>query len=622
MPFPNIGFRTIGASMKLVGWLHNNSFVSEIKRFHHLYAPYFGLSGANLHRTFAAIGIILTNAASAIAMIYIQNSFAALSSILLETGVTYSAISLGLINCLIPVLTFATLVSASWAISSWLSDDLSFTLGGAFINQWINNRSYYGIKFIDQKGKDINPANVLSADIAEICTTSITMATDLVGKFLHFCVGMNQLWYMSAPLVLNVLTYSITIPGYMLLAAITLSAGYTCLVSFLDKNLKVIQEKIRHRSDRFVSHLHQVEEHAEAIALKNGGNKERNGLLKNLDKVSTIFYMKRWIGVAISFVQNIGENVTYMLGLLLSAPGIIAGKLDPNNAFAVASYFSAIVNFFTWKQENTDSLVSLNVSLDRFESFKKLMKTWDTIQDDRKIEQTNQIKTFGVKNLSIRTPHGATLFDNVTFDLPVGKATVIQGPSGVGKTTLFRCLAGLWPYVQGELILPATENAEGLKVQYIPQQPYFPYRSTLVDVINYPNDTPITPENRALITSLMIKLGFKNETIQDLDKKDKWKKRLSGGEQQRIAIISAVIKQPDILFIDEGTNGLDQKTKQLTENVLKDDLKSTTIIAIDHHAEAPKNFQPFFDYKFKIKPLSQNDGDVSIKLERKAHGYT
>src|SRR5690606_13176715 len=120
--------------------------------------------------------------------------------------------------------------------------------------------------------------------------------------------------------------------------------------------------------------------------------------------------------------------------------------------------------------------------------------------------------------------------------------------------------------------------------------------------------------------SLMKELELRDEIISEIDKKKEWDKTLSGGEQQRVAIIGAIIRQPDFLFMDEGTNGLDVETREICERALKKHLKGKTIVAIDHHADGAKktSYKPFFDYKLKMSkpPEAVNSRGSVLRLNK------
>ncbi len=591
------------------------SLYQDIKQVYYLFSPYFGFDAKNRGRTAAVFVIFLGCVISSLTMVYIQNAFSALNLLLLTPGMTLSVFGWGLAVCVVPILCYATILSFCALATSWLSDNLSRELGRNLISKWIDTEAFYGIKFIHSKDNKINPGVVLGDDLNEICNSSTMLGSTFIQAFLDFVVGAYQLWILSAPMVVTLFSMTIAIPAYMVIGAVGYAAVYGSIVHFIDKNLRSIDTKLKQKKDSFNTQLHHVEEHAETIAMKKGNQVEKSNILHKLDNVSLINASKRWVSFLVAFAQTISMNVSYLFGLALSAPGVIAGKVDPNNAFAVAQYFTSVVNFFAWKKNNTLPVSSLTVSLGRFNAFQRLMGQWNKLQTVKKLNIIKKKDYFGVNDLTISTPERQPLLKNSTFTIPKGKATVIQGPSGIGKTTLFRCLADLWPYVEGDLILPADKKRDAVKIHYIPQQPYFPCRSTLIEAINYPNDEKPTTKNRATIIQLMKELDFRQEVIDNLDKKDDWGKSLSGGEQQRIAIIGAIIKNPDVLFMDEGTNGLDPKTKALAEKALKTHLKGKTIVAIDHHASEPLPVTPFYDYALSMKKAQGVDAQTTLKLQ-------
>jgi putative ATP-binding cassette transporter len=154
--------------------------------------------------------------------------------------------------------------------------------------------------------------------------------------------------------------------------------------------------------------------------------------------------------------------------------------------------------------------------------------------------------------LQVKLPDGTTLLDNATLHAQPGDRVLLQGPSGSGKSTLFRTLAGIWPFSHGAVQLPANS-------MFLPQRPYFP-NGPLRDALAYPEPTDRYTDDqlRQALTDAQLPA-----LADQLDRADAWSQKLSGGEQQRLALARVLLKKPQWIFADEATSALDEATEVL-----------------------------------------------------------
>jgi vitamin B12/bleomycin/antimicrobial peptide transport system ATP-binding/permease protein len=153
--------------------------------------------------------------------------------------------------------------------------------------------------------------------------------------------------------------------------------------------------------------------------------------------------------------------------------------------------------------------------------------------------------------------------------------TLLLGPSGAGKSTLFRAIAGLWPYGKGEVLQPAHA-----KLMLLPQRPYIPI-GPLKDAIAYPSNPSVFTAD-AMQTALR-DVGL-TTFAERLEESDNWQMRLSGGEQQRLAVARALLAKPDWLFLDEATASLDEDSENALYRMIARALPSATIVSIGHRS--------------------------------------
>ncbi len=178
----------------------------------------------------------------------------------------------------------------------------------------------------------------------------------------------------------------------------------------------------------------------------------------------------------------------------------------------------------------------------------------------------------------------ATL-DNISFTVGKGDFLGIIGPNGAGKTTLFQCMLGIIRDYEGEINLfgfDIKQNKKMLqKIGYVPQKK------------NVEQTFPATVKE---VVSLGV-IGMRNSSDY-IDKaidfvelgayRDKRIGELSEGQQQRAIIAKALVKQPELLILDEPTTGIDSVTQEKFFNLLtklnKD--KGITIVWSSHDMNA------------------------------------
>jgi putative ATP-binding cassette transporter len=156
-----------------------------------------------------------------------------------------------------------------------------------------------------------------------------------------------------------------------------------------------------------------------------------------------------------------------------------------------------------------------------------------------------------------------------------GEWLLVTGPTGTGKSTLLRALAGIWPFGIGAIDIP--ENA---RVLFLPQRPYLPV-GPLRAAISYPSSAAAF-DDRALRDALDA-CGL-HDLAERLDEAAHWTLRLSPGEQQRIGFARALLHAPDWLFLDEATAALDEASEARLYALLKERLPDAGVVSVAHRS--------------------------------------
>jgi tungstate transport system ATP-binding protein len=156
-----------------------------------------------------------------------------------------------------------------------------------------------------------------------------------------------------------------------------------------------------------------------------------------------------------------------------------------------------------------------------------------------------------------------TLLDRVTLAFAAGEPTVLIGPNGAGKTTLLRAAMGLTRPSRGHITWGGDEHSAPTRRAIVFQRPTM-LRRTAVANVRYALRAASIPRfrHKGLIDALLALVGLEHAAGRPA-------RRLSNGEQQRLALARALARDPAVLFLDEPTASLDPASTKAIEDVIR-----------------------------------------------------
>jgi putative ATP-binding cassette transporter len=422
-----------------------------------------------------------------------------------------------------------------------------------YLRRWLDHQVYYHLELTRYAalGPDQSPDNPdqrMQEDLKLFTTATVGLSMGLLNALVTLASFVGILWALSGEFTFTWSGEEFAIPGFMLWVAILYCAIGTVLTHYVGRRLIPLNYEQQRREADFRHNLIRVREYSEAIALDRGEAVEYQQLNLRFGHVLTNYVklidaQKRLTMFTASFSQ-----ASTVFPFIVAAPRFFSGAIQLGTVMQIASAFNRVQDSLSWFIDNYDSLAAWRATTDRLTHFEDAIRK---AQQSAPLQHDAATAGLQASDLNLDLPTGDRLLAHTALQVQAGDSVLLSGPSGSGKSTLFRALAGIWPLASGRVALPASS-------MFIPQRPYFP-NAPLRDALAYPEPAAKYDDDtlkQALREALLPQL------VDQLDVTDAWSQKLSGGEQQRLALARAFLKKPAWIFADEATSALDEEAER------------------------------------------------------------
>ncbi|WP_252217071.1 peptidase domain-containing ABC transporter [Clostridium sp. VAP41] len=276
-----------------------------------------------------------------------------------------------------------------------------------------------------------------------------------------------------------------------------------------------------------------------------------------------------------------GICILWLGGVFVLKGEITIGELISFNAL-LAYYIGPIERLINLQPQ----LQSAVVASDRLGEILDL-ELEKSLDEDKKVKPESLLGNIALKDVNFRYGVRELVLKNININIKSGEKIALVGESGSGKTTIAKLLMGFYEIEKGEIILNDYNlkdiNKEALrdKISYISQDSFF-FSGTIKENLQFANKS-LTDEDmicackKTKIHDYINSLPLKYET--PLEERGS---NLSGGQRQRLSIARALLKNPDILIMDEATSNLDSITEKAIQKTMEECSGNITSIIIAH----------------------------------------
>ncbi|CAM5204414.1 ABC transporter ATP-binding protein/permease [Oligella ureolytica] len=433
------------------------------------------------------------------------------------------------------------------------------------LGKWLRNKNYYRLFFL--KHQVDNPDQRIQQDVASFVGISLSLVLGLITSMVSVVAFTVILWNLSGPM--NVFGVELSkglvfiLFVYVLIATVfAFKIGRPLIrLNFLDERLNA----------NYRYSLIRVREYAESVAFYGGEKVEGFKLTQRFKGVIENVWNIVFRSLKFQGFNFIVSQTAVIFPFILQAPRFFSGQITLGAMIQTADAFGNLQSNLSFFRTAYDDFAGFKAVLDRLTEFMDALDEAEELPHPEVVQKGDEVV---LNNVTITTPNGRVLVKNLAFDVQPGEALLIRGPSGTGKTTILRTVAGLWPYAEGDITCPKEDAL------FLSQKPYLP-EGHLIDVLYYPFHSPDNAHEEAIKVLELVNLGH---LVHRIDEVNNWMHILSLGEQQRVAFGRMLLTKPDVVFLDEATSAMDEGLEYYMYKLIRERLPEMRLISVGHRS--------------------------------------
>lgn len=432
------------------------------------------------------------------------------------------------------------------------------------MQRWLDGQTYFRSQYLPQQID--NPDQRIQQDINQFVESTLSLSMGMLDAVVSLITFTVMLWTLSGTLAL----FGIEVPRAMVFLVYIYVAVATVFAVWLGRPLIRLNFLNERFNADFRYALIRLREYGENIAFYRGEKVEQATLATRFANVVHNMWAMLFRSLKLQGFNLGVSQLAVVFPMIIQAPRLFAKEIQLGDLMQTAQAFGEVQGALSFFRTSYDDFANYRAVLVRLTGFLDAIEQTAALPEVKVESDGARVELDG---LTIRSPEQALLLQGLSLSLAPGESLLIRGPSGVGKTTLLRAIAGLWPFVEGRVVRP-----QGADALFLSQRPYLPL-GTLRSALYYPASASASDDAAEALRRCQL-----GHLADKLDEEADWSRILSLGEQQRLAIGRALLSKPAVIFLDESSSAMDEGLEHAMYSLLREALPQATLVSVGHRS--------------------------------------